>query len=158
MVSVPLLPAVLVALLHLFLPCASCQGCSRLLVAPGICAGAFDPSVPTPRTLRALTCHPCSGWLQGPSCWPVWAGGSWRGTSAGTGSVPPCHLPGCCPHQCQCFHPLSIHPPPDAMCAETSQPTPISHLLGRMWRIPSLGCVWRGAAVTAPEGSVEGGD
>lgn len=54
--------------------------------------------------------------------------------------------------------PSLVHPPPDAMCAETSQPTPISHLLGRMWRIPSLGCVWRGAAVTAPEGSVEGGD
>lgn len=56
--------------------------------APGICGGAFHPSVPTPGMLRALTCHPCSGWLQGPS-WhllTVWAG---AGGSPQLGQV--CH-------------------------------------------------------------------
>lgn len=51
--------------------------------------------------------HARGGW-KGPagSWWPVWAGSP----QLGQGLSPLCHLPGCCPHQCQCFHSLFTHP------------------------------------------------
>lgn len=99
--------------------------------------------------------HARGGW-KGPagSWWPVWAGGSWRVTSAGTGSVTPVSLTWLLSPSVSVL-PFLVHPPTDAVRAETSQPIPTSHLLCRTGRAPSLGCVWRGAAVTAPGGSTE---
>lgn len=101
--------------------------------------------------------HAQGGW-KGPagSWWPVWAGGSWRVTSAGTGSVTPVSLTWLLFPSVSVL-PFLVHPPTDAVCAETSQPIPASRLRGRIGRVPSLGCVWRGAAVTAPGGFTEGG-
>lgn len=101
--------------------------------------------------------HAQGGW-KGPagSWWPVWAGGSWRVTSAGTGSVTPVSLTWLLFPSVSVL-PFLVHPPTDAVCAETSQPIPASRLWGRIGTVPSLGCVWRGAAVTAPGGFTEGG-
>lgn len=101
--------------------------------------------------------HAQGGW-KGPagSWWPVWAGGSWRVTSAGTGSVTPVSLTWLLFPSVSVL-PFLVHPPTDAVCAETSQPIPASRLRGRIGTVLSLGCVWRGAAVTAPGGFTEGG-
>lgn len=131
------------------LPCSSCQGCSRLLLAPGVCAGGFDPSVPTPR--NAVTSHlsPVAARGQLGAAGLCEQGAAGGAPQLGQGLPPLCHLPGCCPHQCQYLYSLSIHPL--TPCVQ-SCPSPSQCLLCRIWRVPALGCVWRGAAVTAPQG------
>lgn len=70
----------LLPLLHLILPCASCQGCSGLLVTPGTCAGEFDPSVTTARSAVSSPRAQLGA--------AVWSGV----TPAGTGSATPVSL------------------------------------------------------------------
>lgn len=93
----------------------------------------FTPLCPS----QSPQCHLCSGWLEGPAgtCWPAWAGGSRRVTSAGTGSATSVSLTWLLSPSVSVL-PFLVHPPTDPVCAEMSQPMAGSCLLCRMCRVP----------------------
>lgn len=75
--------------------------------------GAFNPSVPTPRNAESSHVSPVLRVAARAQLGAAGLGGQGAAGGApqlGQGLSPLCHLPGCCPHQCQCFHSLSIHP------------------------------------------------
>lgn len=57
----------------------------------------------------------------------MWAGGSWRGTSAGTGTATPVSLTWLLSPSVS-VPPFLVHPPADAVCAELSQPIPVQDM------------------------------